>query len=278
MDYYSRWLEVLSIKNKTSETVIQLLKILFSRFGIPEEVVCDNNPCGSREFKNFAKIWHFNITISSPNYPQSNDLAEKAVGIAKKIIKKAKSENKDLSLYLLNYRNAPVAGLTWSLAQMLQSRVLRSKTNSINKKILNPTVVDCSEENKIQKLKQKDWYDKTATYVEKEFKLNEHIMLQDKFTKLWSKAVVLNKTKWPRSYLVKDEKGKILRRNTIFMRKVSSYDLDLNESDDEVIVNDEVNKKEVEKVEKQKSEIGKNIDFKTQRGRVVKKPIRLGIN
>ncbi|KAF0710957.1 Uncharacterized protein FWK35_00037749, partial [Aphis craccivora] len=219
MDYYSRWLEVLSIKNKTSETVIQLLKILFSRFGIPEEVVCDNNPCGSREFKNFAKEWHFNITISSPNYPQSNGLAEKAVGIAKKIIKKAKSENKDLSLYLLNYRNAPVAGLTWSLAQMLQSRVLRSKTNSINKKILNPTVVDCSEENKIQKLKQKDWYDKTATYVEKEFKPNEHIMLQDKFTKLWSKAVVLNKTKWPRSYLVKDEKGKILRRNTIFMRK-----------------------------------------------------------
>jgi len=269
MDYYSGWLEVLSIKNKTSETVIQLLKILFSRFGIPEEVVCNNNPCGSREFKNFAKEWHFTITILSPNYPQSNGLAEKAVGIAKKIIKKAKSENKDLSLYLLNCRNAPVAGLTWSPAQMLQSRVLRSKTNSINKKILNPTVVDCSAENKKQKLKQKEWYDKTATYVEKEFKPNEHIMLQDKFTKLWSKAVVLNKTKWPRSYLVKDEKGKILRRNTIFMRKVSSYDLDLNESDDEVIVNDELNKKEVEKVEKQKSEIGTNINFKTQRGRVV---------
>ncbi|XP_060865999.1 uncharacterized protein K02A2.6-like [Metopolophium dirhodum] len=95
MDYYSRWLEVLSIKNKTSDSVIQLLNILFSRFGIPEEVVCDNNHCGSREFKNFAKEWHFNITISSPNYPQSNVLAEKAVGIAKNIIKKAKSENKD---------------------------------------------------------------------------------------------------------------------------------------------------------------------------------------
>lgn len=179
-----------------------------------------------------------------PKLPQNNGLAEKAVGIAKKIIKKAKSENKDLSLYSLNYRNAPVAGLTWSPAQMLQSRVLRSKTNSINKKILNPTVVDCSAENKKQKLKQTEWYDKTATYVEKEFKPNEHIMLQDKFTKLWSKAVVLNKTKWPRSYLVKDEKGKILRRNIIFMRKVSSYDLDLNESDDEVIVNDELNEKE----------------------------------
>lgn len=103
-------------------------------------------------------------------------------------------------------------------------------------------------------------------------------MLQDKFTKLWSKAVVLSKTSWPRSYLVKDEKGKILRRNTIFMKKVSSYDLDLDESDNEVIVNNELNKKEVEKVEKQKSQISTDINFKTHRRRVVKKPIRLGIN
>lgn len=50
---------MLSIRNKTSETVIQLLKILFSRFEIPEEVVYNNNPCGrSRGFKNFDKEWH----------------------------------------------------------------------------------------------------------------------------------------------------------------------------------------------------------------------------
>jgi len=77
---------------------------------------------------------------------------------------------------------------------------------------------------------------------------------------------------------VKDEKGKILRRSTIFLKKVSRYDLDLNESDDEVIVNDELNKKEVEKVEEQKSEVGTNTNFKTHKGRVVKKPIRLGVD
>jgi len=37
----------------------------------------------------------------------------------------------------------------------------------IFQQLTSPTVVDCSEENKIQKLKQKDWYDKIATYVEK---------------------------------------------------------------------------------------------------------------
>ncbi|CAI6370722.1 unnamed protein product [Macrosiphum euphorbiae] len=276
MDYFSRWIEVLSMKDKTSETVISLLKIVFSRFGIPEEIVADNNPCGSREFKQFAEEWHFNVTLSSPNYPKSNGLAEKAVGIAKNMIKKSKSENQDLNLYLLNYRNAPVAGLPWSPAQMLQSRMLRSKTNSLNKKILSPNVEDCSEENKLKKLKQKKWYDKTATNVQQEFKPNENIMLQNKFSKLWSKAVVLSKTNWPRSYLVKDEKGKILRRNTKFMKKVSSYDLSLGGSDDEIGSDDEKNKKEVVKFENQK--IATKAIVRTQKGRVVKKPIRLGID
>lgn len=278
MDYFSRWIEVLSMKNKTSETVIALLKIVFSRFGIPEEIVADNNPCGSREFKQFAEEWHFNITLSSPNYPRSNGLAEKAVGIAKNMIKKAKSEKQDLNLYLLNYRNSPVAGLSCSPSQMLQSRELRTTINSLNKKIFKPKVVDCSLENKIKKLKQKKWYDRSASSEEKEFRANEQVMIQDKLSKLWSKAMVVSKTKWPRSYLVKDEKGKILRRNTIFMRKFSKCDLDLDEGEEE-IKNDQ---KEVEKFDRKednkvlKSETNSELS-KTKSGRVVKKPIRLDL-
>lgn len=55
MDYYSRWLEVISIINKSRETIIKCLKSIFSRFGIPHEVVADNNSCGSQEFKQFAQ-------------------------------------------------------------------------------------------------------------------------------------------------------------------------------------------------------------------------------
>lgn len=56
MDYYTRWLEILKIKQKTSYAVIKKLKKNFSRFGIPEVVVADNNPCGSFEFKKFVQI------------------------------------------------------------------------------------------------------------------------------------------------------------------------------------------------------------------------------
>jgi len=56
---------------------------------------------------------------------------------------------------------AQSVGLPWSPAQMLQSRMLRFKTNSLNKKILSNNVVNCSVKNKLKKLKQKNWYDKT---------------------------------------------------------------------------------------------------------------------
>lgn len=51
-------------------------------------------------------------------------------------------KKKDLYLYLLNYRNSPVAGLHWSLAQLLQNRELRITSNCLNKKPFKPIVVD----------------------------------------------------------------------------------------------------------------------------------------
>ncbi|KAL4153907.1 hypothetical protein QTP88_001740 [Uroleucon formosanum] len=49
-------------------------------------------PFGSKEFYKFAKEWDFKITTSNPHYPKSNGLAERYVGIAKKMLQKSKEE------------------------------------------------------------------------------------------------------------------------------------------------------------------------------------------
>ena len=81
----------------TSQAVIEKLKKIFSRFGIPQNFVSDNGPqYASQDFTMFAKEYDFNHVTSSPKYPQSNGLAEKTVQIAKRILKKkCRADGKD---------------------------------------------------------------------------------------------------------------------------------------------------------------------------------------
>lgn len=62
---------------------------MFARFGIPETVVTDNGTCFvSAEFEAFLRkngIKHF---TSVPYHPASNGMAERAVQIVKKGLKK----------------------------------------------------------------------------------------------------------------------------------------------------------------------------------------------
>lgn len=161
IDYYSKCLEVLRLKQKYRSAVIAKLKEIFSRFCIPEILIVDNNPFNSLEYKKFTLNWEFKIINSSPNYSKSNVMAEEAVGIAKIFIKKSKHENQDLELYLLNYRNSPVAGLQYTLAQLLQSREIRSKLNVLQRKELFKLVVqNCMEKVNSKKENQALYYNK----------------------------------------------------------------------------------------------------------------------
>lgn len=147
-------------------------------------------------------------------------MAEKAVGIAKTMLKKAHETNQDIQLFLLNYRNAPVAGLQYSPAQLNLNRTLRSKI-PINPKLLEPAIIDHDRVHKKfleNQKKQKDYYDKDSNIGEN-FIAGEKIWLQDPKSKLWEKAQIVKALNTPRSFLVKTNKGKWFRRNTILIKK-----------------------------------------------------------
>ena len=44
VDYYSRWIEVAKLDDKTSSNIICHLKSQFARYGIPDELISDNGP------------------------------------------------------------------------------------------------------------------------------------------------------------------------------------------------------------------------------------------
>ena len=76
VNYYSKYIKTSLLANKTAETVIQHLKSIFARHGIPEELISDNMSFNSKEFKRFAEDWGFTQKTSSPTYAQSNGMSE----------------------------------------------------------------------------------------------------------------------------------------------------------------------------------------------------------
>lgn len=107
VDFYSDYFELDLLADTTTESVIKATKRHFARHGIAN-MVTDNGPqYSSALFAKFAHEWELQHITSSPLHSQSNGKSELAVKIAKNLVKKAKQENKDLQMSLLEWRNTP---------------------------------------------------------------------------------------------------------------------------------------------------------------------------
>ena len=208
VDYYSKYPEFSQVPDKTAKTIITHTKSICARHGIPEEIVSDNMPFGSREFKDFAREWGIKTSTSSPNYAQSNGQAERFVQTLKGLFKKADEDGRDPYLALLEYRNTPVSGLQYTPSQMLMSRLLRSKLPT-KQTLLQPKVVDAHKDLKHRQRRQKSYYDKGTSPLPQ---LNPGDVVRVQRGKVWEPAVVKASHVQPRSYLVQSQHGQ-LRRN-----------------------------------------------------------------
>ena len=212
VDSYSGWFEMDPLKDTTSRTIIQKLKYHFAAHGVPAKLISDNaSYFVSREFQSFSNEWNFVHVTSSPNFPQSNGLAENGVKQAKRLLEKSKKDSSDVYMGLLNLRNIPKESLP-SPAQRLLGRRTRTPLH-VSKALLKPVVVSTqqvSRQLRKCRLTQKRYYDKTARPL-KPLKINQTVRMQtDKgHDRL---AVVKNSLNMPRSYTVVAD-GREYRRN-----------------------------------------------------------------
>ena len=82
VDFYSDFWELLDEFTSTNTSnIILACKSHFARYGVPDELVSDNNApqFTSTEFSEFSKSWEFSHVTSSPYYSRSNGKAESAV-------------------------------------------------------------------------------------------------------------------------------------------------------------------------------------------------------
>ena len=154
IDAHSKWIEAFCTPTATSSAVIQELRTMFARFGLPETIVTDNGTCFvSAEFESFLEGNGIKHVTSAPYHPASNGLAERAVQIVKKGLKKLVSGSiRDrLAKSLMAYRLTPQSTTGISPAELLLGRRPRSRLD-----LLKPHTAERVEDRQSKQKKQHD--------------------------------------------------------------------------------------------------------------------------
>ena len=218
MDYYSRFIEIAKLSSTTSRGVINHLKSIFARHGIPQIVVSDNGPqYSSSEFAQFARDYKFNHITSSPHFPQANGESERAVQTVKGLLKRSN----DPYLALLAYRSTPLK-LGYSPAELLMGRALRTTVpiplEQLQPKLLNNNKL--KKKDKELKIKQKENYDNRHKTSERDIlEPGDEVWIYDQGVS----GEVTNE-RGPRSYQVQTSTG-VVRRNRRDLNRLPSQDV-----------------------------------------------------
>ena len=135
VDAHSKWIEAHPLSTITSLTTSRCFRKIFASFGVPESLVTDNGPSFvSEEFEQFLSKNAIKHKTSPPYHRASNGLAERAVQIVKKGIKKMSNGNLQdkLSRFLFRYRNTPQSTTGSTPAELLLGRKMRSPMDVIH--------------------------------------------------------------------------------------------------------------------------------------------------
>ncbi|KAB0796868.1 hypothetical protein PPYR_10929 [Photinus pyralis] len=238
VDYLSKWLEILPLNNKTITEIVSRLFPVFATHGMPKQIICDNVPFNSSQFRTFCNTHNIQLQFSSLYYAKSNGLAERGVGIAKLIIKKCNNVN-EINEALLDYRATPVAGVDYSPSQILMSRLLNTNL-PIKQELLKPKVVyeDAYSKLSDRNVQIKLNYDKKAS-ERPLFQKDQNVALQNPLTKLWEPAKIITPTTNPRSYMVQNQHNKLVIRNSKHIRTSPNALMYMSDNVNENVVSDD---------------------------------------
>jgi IS30 family transposase len=89
VDKFTKWIEVVPVRDQTAETAVQFFKGITCRFGMPHNIVTDNGTnFDSKEFRKFCDDGGIKLKFSSVSHPQTNGQVEKINGLICDGIKK----------------------------------------------------------------------------------------------------------------------------------------------------------------------------------------------
>ena len=147
VDYATRYPEATALKTIEAETVAEALVTMFSRVGVPEEVLSDQgSQFTSKIMQEVGRLLSIKQLHTTVYHPMCNGLVERFNGTLKAMLRRMCSERpKDWDRYLpallFAYREVPQESLGFSPFEMIYGRSIRGPMN-ILKEVWTKQTVD----------------------------------------------------------------------------------------------------------------------------------------
>ncbi len=131
VDYATRYPEAVALRSIDTETVAEALVEMFSRVGVPSEILSDRGTqFTSALMREVGRLLGVKQLHTTPYHPQANGLVERFNGTLKGMLKKMCEErptdwDRYLPAILFAYREAPQDSLGFSPFEMLYGRTVR---------------------------------------------------------------------------------------------------------------------------------------------------------
>lgn len=138
VDAYTKWLEVVPTTSITATATINILKKIYTTFGLPITQVSDNGrQFRSEEMQIFLKENGIQAKFTAPYHPSTNGQAERYVQTLKNKLKSMANEEGSLQdklqRFLMMYRKTPNSTTGISPAEMMYKRIYRTRIDLVKR-------------------------------------------------------------------------------------------------------------------------------------------------
>lgn len=153
VDAFSKWPEIIPMKEISTSSTIAILNRLFAQFGVPDMLVSDNGcQFTSAEFSNFCASLTIEHVRSPIYHPQSNGQAERFVDTFKRALRKMHGEGRTedlLQVFLRTYRSTPSMHVpnNSSPAEAFLGRRIKTIHDAMKPQILRKETINRNQHN-----------------------------------------------------------------------------------------------------------------------------------
>lgn len=220
VDYHSKWPEVASSHNVTTASVVDFLKSIFSREGLPLEITTDNGPqFTSHEFNQFLQTNGIKHVKSSLYHPQGNGQVERFNRVLKSVIQLAMVQRRPLreaiTEYLGVYRSTRHAATGETPAFLLHARNHRTRLHIQGRATPDPPLPrhivqrDLPERVQAYQAKMKKYSDSRRAVKVPSFKTGQYVKVHKprhhgKFQHKYSEPQMISAKIGPSTYTLDD--------------------------------------------------------------------------